>query len=359
MKNHPIIQKMKPRYQNKKQLIRIALMTSPLFGMFIVAPILLYLVSLSSEKLTYIDLSFIKVTLIVLAVCSVYFIQWLINIGLLRFFSSKKKWIGMSPTIQRYFLSSLITIGFSCFFVIASDKYSFGIDTFKYYPLIGNLATNTFMLIIINLIVNKSISENLKLEKAQLEISHLTTQQEQLKQQIHPHFLFNALGTLQILIKKNSEKSYGYAQLLASFLRKSLTIAQNDVITVKEDLAFFEDYLRLQQMRFQDAIIYEVNLPEEMLNEGKIPVFSLQLLGENAIKHNSFSKQKPLYIKIGYLSNGYLTLQNNLSPKFTEVESAGIGLKNLTKRFSHFTNDLPKVEKNDDSFVVEIKILGL
>lgn len=344
--------------KQNKQLLPLAILTSPLFGTFTVAPIILYLSSRPAEELDYIDMYFIKTVGIVLAVCAVYLFQWFLNIALLNFQQDRKNNSFLSSNWQRYLLSFAITLGLSSLFIIASDEYSFGINVFKYYPLLGNFVTNSFILILIDLTISRKISENLKLEKAQLEISQLITQQEQLKQQIHPHFLFNAIGTLQILIGKEPERALVYSKRLASFLRDSLSLAQNDVVPVEQELAFLENYLLLQQMRFSSSITYDITIPEAVKKEAKLPVFSLQLLAENAIKHTSFSKEEPLQITIEYLPEGFLLMKNNKNAKYSSAESNGIGLKNLAKRFGHFTEELPQIIDTEEHFGVKLKVLG-
>jgi len=285
------------------------------------------------------------------------FLIWVINIQLLRYF--------YKPTLPKIlqwqgarYVASYIYV-FSIFLIIISNAPHPGrIKVVGWYPLVGMFAINTFILLIINLIVTRNEKEELKLQKAQLEISQLTTQQEQLKQQIHPHFLFNALGTLQVLMKKKGGQATDYAGQLAKFLRSSLSIAEQDVMSVQDDLAYFEDYLQLQKMRFGEGIQYQFDIPQEVIEKGRLPVFSLQILAENAIKHNAFSIQSPLFIDIKY-EEGLLIITNNLSPKFNQENASGIGLKNLTARFGHFTSHLPEIQMTQHQFKVTIKVLGL
>ncbi|MEM1321573.1 MAG: histidine kinase [Bacteroidota bacterium] len=322
---------------------------------------ILFLQTLPPEKAELIDMTPLKTFLSILLVTGNFILQWGVNIGLLKAFEKTTQDIGINKDWLRYLLSHSIIFLMLFFPILLADDYRLLMGNFKLYPLFSNFASNSFILIMISLVVSRNEFARLKLEKAELEISQLITQQEQLKQQIHPHFLFNALGTLQILIKSDAPKALLYAQRLAIFLRASLTLAQSDIVSVREEIAFFENYLQLQQMRFDQAINYQINIPDVILDNAKLPVFSLQLLAENAIKHNAFSSKSPMEILLIYEPNSFLWVSNDKFPKYKNGKGKeyGIGLKNLTNRFRHFTEDLPQIVETDNHFKVKLKILGI
>lgn len=227
----------------------------------------------------------------------------------------------------------------------------------KLIPLAGVFANNLFILVMIRMISGQEERAQLKLEKAQLEIAHLMAQQEQLKQNIHPHFLFNALSTLMVLIEQSQAAALDYAGKLSGFLRSSLVLAKKDKNTVQEELDFFYAYLELQQVRFHDSIQVEVAVPEEISQKGFLPVFSLQILAENAIKHNALGPQNPLKIKISHLNSGHLEISNNLIPKFQAEASTGTGLQNLSERIRLLGGEPPEINEEGESFRVKLEIL--
>ncbi len=341
----------------QKRLIKMALITSPLIGLFALVPMVLISEVLPHDQHLAIFDNIPHLLLGIGLVTGIVLTLWGMNIFLLCQFNrmgqriSQKTWL-------RYILSYMLA-----FILIASmmsiienlRPYNYSIS--RYQPFFGSFVNNTFILILINLIVTQNERAQLKLEKAQLEISHLLMQHEQLKQQIHPHFLFNALSTLQILMRKDVRRAYKYAGQLATYLRSSLTLSRQDVISVAEDLAFMERYIQLQQIRFADLIHYDIQMPEHLMAQGKLPVFSLQTLAENAIKHNAFSANTPLQLEIRSEQNQKIVVSNNRCPKLRIEESTRIGLKNLRDRFRHFTKELPQVEESTSTFTVTLKVL--
>ncbi|MEM9821872.1 MAG: histidine kinase [Bacteroidota bacterium] len=347
--------------QYRKKLYQIALITTPFFCLLSLIPIVLFLQTLPPAKAEVIDVTALKTILFVSLVVGNFVLQWGVNIWLLKTFENGSIGSSINKDWLRYLFSHLIVFLVFFFPILLSSNYQLLMGDFSFYPLFSNFASNSFILIMINLVVSRNEYARLKLEKAELEISQLITQQEQLKQQIHPHFLFNALGTLQILIKSDAEKAVLYAQRLATFLRVSLTLAQSDIVSIKEEIAFFENYLQLQQMRFEKAINYTINIPDVVLDNGRLPVFSLQLLAENAIKHNAFSSNSPMEIVLIYEPKSFLWISNDRFPKYKHRngEKSGIGLKNLSKRFGHFTEDLPQIMETEKHFKVKLKVLGI
>ena len=288
---------------------------------------------------------------------------WAINIFLLRIFPPEKK----KDQVFRYLIS--FGIGLSLISVLVfilspppiledGGAASFLQGTsIKYYPLLSTFTTNLFVLFLINLVINQQDKATLKLEVAQLEISNLLAQQEQLKQKIHPHFLFNALSTLMALIEKDKEAALKYTGSLSHFLRQSLTLAKKDKNKIEDELELLQEYLHLQGVRFRDAIQFEADIPENICHEGELPVFALQVLAENAIKHNAFDSSSPLRINIQYKEEGVLQVSNNRQAKYGAEGSTGIGLQNLGDRYALLGGNRPVIEEANDLFTVMIQVL--
>ena len=350
---------MKILKQYKKKILKTAIITSPIIGLLSITPILLYIDSLPEEKKYFIDTNVIEVVAVVVFTSLNIFLQWMMNAVLLGKFMTEKGLWGMKKGWQRYLVSNFLLFVYIFTIHHEGDTGRLDLATFDLYPYIGSFVTNSVVIVMLDLIVSEVEKSDLKLQKAELEIRELLAQQKHLKQQIHPHFLFNALGTLQSLITKDPATAVVYSEKLSKYLRTSLMLAQNDLISVDGEINFLEDYLFLQKMRFSSHIHYQFNIPSQIRERGKLPVFALQILFENAIKHNSFSKSEPLTIHVNCESGGYLSITNNRIALYAKRDSAGLGLSNLKERFKFFTSKLPVVEETDAYFKVTLKILDL
>jgi LytS/YehU family sensor histidine kinase len=144
------------------------------------------------------------------------------------------------------------------------------------------------------------------LRKNQLEKENIQTQFNVLKSQVNPHFLFNSLNTLATFVQDIPEANM-YVKNLSEYLRHTLTIKEDVVISIKDELSVAEKYAYLQKARFKNNLSIDINLPQKLMDNGYIPPFCIQILLENAIKHNIISKSKPLYIKI-YTSDSHFLI---------------------------------------------------
>lgn len=179
-------------------------------------------------------------------------------------------------------------------------------------------------------------------------------QYQQLKHQLNPHFLFNSLNSLDYLIHTDAGKASEYIQKLASLYRHFLNIGEEESITLKEELVFIELYVDLLSLRFDCSLKVTFKISEEYLNRLVIPC-SLQILIENATKHNIVSKESPLEIMIT-TEEGYLVVKNNLQPKIYQNPSTGFGLKNTRGQYlSVFQKDIV-INNNGQTFEVRLPI---
>ena len=341
------------------KLWRMAFLTSPLIGILAFAPIVLFVQTLPPEMIVTITPKFVLLLRAIAIVSSGIFVQWLINIGIWNWSQhADNQWL--NRPFVRYLLSYILLL----ILLFLAQKYGnqprpIDVGVFRWYPLVGIFASNSFILVLMNLMITQHEKATLQLENAALEISQLTTQQAQLKQQIHPHFLFNAMGTLQILIQKNPAKASNYAQKLATFLRSSIDLAEQDVLPIAEEIHFFENYIQLQQMRFMGAIDYEIAIPNTIQQQGRLPVFALQMLAENAIKHNAFSAKMPLKLSINYQKDGdWLVISNPKSPKFSSELSTGIGLAKSNETLRAFHRTIASNSGHHNRFYSSFKNLG-
>jgi len=178
-------------------------------------------------------------------------------------------------------------------------------------------------------------------------------QYQSLKNQLNPHFLFNSLNTLSNLVYADQEKAITFIQKLSKIYRYVLEVQKEELVSLKQELTFLESYLGLQKLRFNENLQIEINVPQQ---EKLLPPLSLQLLIENAIKHNVVSADDPLKISIVQLDN-FITVTNNLQPKDISEDSTGIGLNNIKSRLAFFTDEELSVSKNEHEFIVSLPLL--
>ncbi|MCI5057804.1 MAG: histidine kinase [Flavobacteriales bacterium] len=332
----------------KKRLIRMALLTSPILAVYNTLPLLLFMHAYIStnpdaqgalQKYPF-ALFFVTINI---------FVQWLINICIRDKFK---------PTL-RYAISYGIVLGIMALlsnFMPRPEHSPINIGFLRFYPYLGVIANNTFILLIINRIKTEAERTSLRLQKNELELSNLIVKHEQLKQQIHPHFLFNCLSNLRALIRIDADRAVTYSEKLSHFLRISLQSSDQNKATLSDELNFLRLYFDLQKVRFGEAIEMHLNIPESLLNSTYLPIFSLQILAENAMKHNQFSPKKPLSIKIS-VKDEYITIQNNVLLSAEESSGTGIGLKNLKERFALLNQPEPIFILNEKQFTAQLKLI--
>lgn len=176
-----------------------------------------------------------------------------------------------------------------------------------------------------------------------------------LKNQLDPHFLFNSLNVLTSLIEENPENAQKFTTSLSKVYRYVLEQKSKELVTVDEELNFAKTYMSLLKMRFEDSIIFEI--PDKASNpESKVVPLSLQLLLENAVKHNMVTSSKPLHIVI-YEDGNHLIVQNNLQPKQIVKKSSGVGLENIKQRYQLLSNKKVHINQREKDFVVAIPML--
>ncbi|MCU0325882.1 MAG: histidine kinase [Spirosomaceae bacterium] len=188
------------------------------------------------------------------------------------------------------------------------------------------------------------------LENEHLKTENLQIQLNSLKNQLNPHFLFNSLNTLSWLINDDKAKSQQYLQKLSQVLRYSLSMQEQSLVSLKEELSLLDSYIFLLQIRFGENLQIRKDLSE--IEKYKIPPLSTQLLIENAIKHNIISTTKPMYLTIVVDSeNQTLSVSNSLNLK-PNSEGTGIGLANLNERFRILANQEIEIQQNEEFRVI-------
>ena len=181
----------------------------------------------------------------------------------------------------------------------------------------------------------------------------LIFQYETLKNQVNPHFLFNSLNTLSSLVSQDAGLSEKFISDFSSIYRYILENSNVDLINLSKEIAFVEDYFYLQKIRDNGKIDLHLDLKDAKRYE--ILPISIQLLVENALKHNAATKENPLKIKI-YLEDDYVVVENNLQPKMRLEPSSKIGLKNLKERVKLMMNKEISLVSSDGLFIVKMPI---
>lgn len=273
-----------------------------------------------------------------------------LNIPVYRYYTS----IDMGGE-EWYFTSNTPAISFG---ELISDAK----NTFLYISLSASLA---FALIfIIGLLQWKREflrKQSLLNDKVKLELQNeqnkkqiIATELEQLKSGLNPHFLFNSLSSLRILVTKQPDEAKLFATSLSNIYRYLLNQQNVDTVFLKDELKFTNDYIYLQKIRFGDRIIVDIDIDDNAL-EQKVPPISLQILVENCIKHTKMTPASPLNIKIN-TDNNFIIVTNNYNP-IELNQPSGIGLDNLTKRYSYLTSKACSFEVQNNEFVSKIPLL--
>jgi sensor histidine kinase YesM len=182
----------------------------------------------------------------------------------------------------------------------------------------------------------------------------LIFQNQTLKSQLNPHFLFNSLNTLSSLVVSEPETAELFINRLSSIYRYILENSAKDRVPLETELAFINDYFILHKIRDKDKILVEVNISDSADYE-ILPV-SLQILVENAIKHNKATREAPLTILI-YIENNYVVVRNNLQRMALQLKSTQIGLKNLGQRVKLTTGKELIIEETTSEFIVKIPLI--
>lgn len=195
-----------------------------------------------------------------------------------------------------------------------------------------------------------------KLEAVENKKQALQAELNALKLQLDPHFLFNNLSTLTSLIEENPVTAVEYVTNLSAVYRYVLSNRNKNMIVLKTELDFIKEYLFLYQIRYGASIM--INIADNIQNRNKfIAPLTLQLLIENAIKHNSFSIAAPLHIGISYKEQ-WIIVKNNKSPRFAKEPGEGIGLEHIYQRYKFLGNLLPEVQDLETTFEVRIPLLN-
>lgn len=262
--------------------------------------------------------------------------------------------------VQRFFLGLISTLVYTLgtvYILTVTFNWAFDFDVeFKkdmLYSTIGfTLAISAFMHSREFLANWKQAAIDAEKSKKESAIARY----ESLKNQINPHFLFNSLNALTNLVYEDQDKAAKFIKQLSEVYRYVLDTREKEVVTLKEELSFVQSYLFLQRIRFGSNLKANVQLDGV---DGKIAPLALQLLLENAIKHNVISVEDPLSIEV-YSRDGFICVENNLQKKTMISENgSGLGLENIKSRYKFLTDKEVLISDSDGKFSVKLPLIKL
>ena len=198
-------------------------------------------------------------------------------------------------------------------------------------------------------------SQETKVKEQKIIAGTASAKFDALKHQLDPHFLFNSLNVLTSLIEENPAAATKFTTLLSKVYRYVLEQKNKELVTVAEELNFARQYMSLINMRFEDSIVFTISDTISNL-EAKVVPLALQLLLENAVKHNQITPSKKLYISI-FEENGNLVIKNNVQPRQVVKESSGVGLQNIRQRYYLLTDRPVSIKKDEKEFYISIPML--
>jgi hypothetical protein len=195
------------------------------------------------------------------------------------------------------------------------------------------------------------------LDTERIKREQMSTKYESLKNQVNPHFLFNSLNALTNLVYEDQDMAADFIRKLSKVYRYVLDNQSKEVVPLETELAFVNSYLFLQRIRFDDKL--KVNIDVKGYEKTMIPPIALQMLFENAIKHNTIAEEEPLTIDVYVENEKMLVIKNNLQKKNIPIEeSAGVGLKNVQARFEFLSQTKVEIKETDIEFIVKLPLLS-
>ncbi|MEL6592836.1 MAG: histidine kinase, partial [Bacteroidota bacterium] len=181
---------------------------------------------------------------------------------------------------------------------------------------------------------------------------------ETLKSQINPHFLFNSFNTLAAIIEEQPKEAVAYVENLSDLFRNILEYRKQTVISIGEELDLLDKFYYLQSHRYHDNFVLEIEVAPEVRQRG-IPPMSLQLLVENALKHNVVSKRQPLTVYIESDREGYLTVRNTLQLRRDHERSTKVGQQNIRQRYQLLGKENVEIKVDESYYIVHLPLLPI
>lgn len=195
-------------------------------------------------------------------------------------------------------------------------------------------------------------------EEERIKNERFRFEYDALKSQVNPHFLFNSFNALLGVLEDNPAEAEEFVRHLSSFYRKMTAYRDKDIILLEEELSMLDTYIFIQKKRYGQALQATINVAASVQENMSIPPLSLQLLAENAVKHNAISMETPLHLKVS-VEDDFLVISNNINQKIKKELGEGVGLQNIANRFRMLSNQLIYYENKNNFFVVKLPLLNI
>jgi len=245
-------------------------------------------------------------------------------------------------------------VGISLFIIGIEIINSISISRDELYSMcFGWFIILVVSLLIVEVIKLQQKSKHDNIDKEILKREKIQSELNEIKNQLNPHFLFNSLNSLHSLIRSNPEKASLFVTNLSKLYRYVLQSKEKDLVSIEEELAFLKNYTDLIHIRYRDKFQINIELKAKDYNL-YLPVLSIQLLVENAIKHNEISEENPLKVFV-YIIDKHLVITHKLRPRKTLIQSTGNGIVNLSRRCQFLMGRDIEIQK-DENFTVRIPI---
>ena len=282
---------------------------------------------------------------------------WLGNAFVSQWLDTKILWY--KQPVRRFFvgLAGMIVYTLSAvYFLVFFFRYVVGLNVGN------NLGGMLYSTIIITAVITMFMTSRAFLfnwrqaavDAEKLQRESVKAQYDSLKNQVNPHFLFNSLNALTNLVYQDQDKAVKFIKQLSEVYRYVLDTRDKELVPFESELQFVQSYLFLQQIRFGDKLKVQINFSSRDFNVAPLAV---QMLIENAIKHNEISEENPLSISL-YDSATHIVVENSLHrKKVLPADSAGLGLENIKRRYDFLASDEVKVEESAKSFKVSLPLI--
>jgi LytS/YehU family sensor histidine kinase len=293
--------------------------------------------------------------LITLFVSAIWVTMWLGNEYISHRLDERLSWT--KKPLMRLAIGVLAAVLYSAsvgYAIVILFESGFGLNVGGIYQLYVTVAITILITVIMTSrsFLFKWRDSAIDAEKLQKE--NIAAKYENLKSQVNPHFLFNSLNALTNLVYEDQDKAVKFIKQLSEVYRYVLDTREAEVVSLGEELKFLQSYVYLQQIRFGDKLKIHIRLDNENFF---VTPLALQMLVENAIKHNVISEDDPLNIQL-YNDDGFIVVENNLQKKSLPGErSSGLGLENIRKRYELLSERSVVIIENENSFVVKLPVL--
>ena len=293
---------------------------------------------------------------IIAGVFNQYFVRW----------CNKQKWMLQNPHN-----TTVIQIAFSVLWAIVLTFFAFYLfDPIRYKPfilvyketyfqisIIADILVNCFILMLAKYIDQSEVLERQSKHIKEIESEVMRIRYHQLRAQVNPHFLFNSLNILVSLINSDPNKATEYTKRLASIYRYLLSNDNMEVVPLSDELKFAQQYAQILNIRYGQGI--KISIPPitdvAVLSTRIIPT-ALQILIENACKHNVISAIKPLIINI-FIDDNKITVNNTVTPRPIPADSTGLGLKGLKEKYKIIANKEIEIKQTNTTFSVSVPLI--